>query len=207
MNTARKRGLQGTCPRSGRELQAEKRTALAAVDTGANAHKLESLVSDTLELRELAFVLRDAQNRFTRLRRQLRSKVYPIPEYAEFANHILDLFAAVPDIPVSRALGPSYSGLRGLENIKLARGISTEVTTENHIGREVCEADDDLAAKMCSRLRSMKQMFDEDDDEAGVVGQPVGPTPREVERALHSIQIATEQQVNDEQAAGNPNAR
>jgi hypothetical protein len=96
---------------------------MVTVNTGANARQLEDLVRDAVELRELAFILQKAQTKLIHIRRRLRSKVYPIPEYAKFANQVVDLFAALPDIPVTRALGASYGGLDGLQKIQLARGM------------------------------------------------------------------------------------
>jgi hypothetical protein len=67
-----------------------------------------------------------------------------------------------------------------------------QINTESR--DEVSEEADDLKAKLGGLLRSTKERFEEDEDESGVVGQSVGPTPREVERALYSIQVSTEQQ-------------
>lgn len=181
MNTAREREPQEA--RSGRELQAEKRTALAAVETGANARQLQQLVDDAREVQDLACILRDAQGRLTHLRRRLRSKVYPVPEYAAFANHVLDLMTALADVPIHRALGSSSSGCRGLEDIQRARGMSTERLDDDEFGANLRTAAEEFAAKL-----------DIEDEDDGLVGQPIGPSAREVERALHSIQLMTEQE-------------
>ncbi len=186
-----KTGRPNEAQLSGRELQAMRRTAVKSA-TGLKAKDRARLATQTAEAQSLVLQLRQAVYELKRLRRCISSRHYcPDEQYAGFLNRLLDLAQPIVELEplFSRALGPLAGAKHDL--LVTLPPAESDDSTEG----------EGLRTNLDTPLPSTELKIDETEDDdldtfplGRMVGFANGPTPREVERALHSIQILSEEE-------------